>query len=90
MFAIEYHCRRCEPSHQGRFFKKPDEKDLSGYTKATLLLKEVGTRHIPDDGILPGDETGRLFRWGYRRYQEMFNERQLVGLELSCRAIMTA
>jgi adenine-specific DNA methylase len=88
MFAIEYHCRRCKPSHQGRFFKKPDEKDLSGYTKAASLLKEVGTRHIPNDGILPGDETGRLFRWGYRRYREMFNERQLLGLELSCRAIM--
>jgi adenine-specific DNA methylase len=88
MFAIEYHCRSCKPSHQGRFFKKPDEKDLAGYAEASSLLKEVGTRHIPDDKILPGDETGRLFRWGYRRYQEMFNERQLFGLELSCRAIM--
>jgi adenine-specific DNA methylase len=88
MFAIEYHCRRCKPSHQGRFFKKPDEKDLAGYTKASSLLKEVGTRHIPEDEILAGDETARLFRWGYRCYREMFNERQLLGLELSCRAIM--
>jgi adenine-specific DNA methylase len=87
MFAIEYHCRRCKPSHQGRFFKKPDEKDLSVFAKASSHLKALGTRHIPDDEILPGDETGRLFRWGYRRYREMFNERQLLGLELSCRAI---
>jgi adenine-specific DNA methylase len=88
MFAIEYYCRRCKPSHKGRFFKKPGEKDLSAYAEASLLLKELGGRHIPDDEILPGDETSRLFRWGYRRYREMFNERQLLGLELSCRAII--
>ena len=34
-----------------------------------------------------GDETDRLLRWGYRHYREMFNDRQLLGLELSCRAI---
>lgn len=88
MFAIEYHCRRCKPSRKGRFFKKPDEEDLLSYIKASSLLKEIGTRHIPDDDILPGDETDRLFRWGYRRYREMFNERQLLGMELSCRAIL--
>lgn len=88
MFAIEYHCRRCKPSHPGRFFKKPDERDLLGYAKASSLLKEVDARHIPDDRILPGDETDRLLRWGYRHYREMFNQRQLLGLELSCQAIM--
>jgi hypothetical protein len=35
---------------------------------------------IPDQAIPEGDETGRLLRWGYRRYREMFNERQLLGL----------
>ena len=40
------------------------------------------TRHIP-----PGDETDRLHRWGYARYRELFNPRQLLGLELSCRLI---
>ena len=44
---------------------------------------------MPDDAIPPGDETGRLLRWGYRHYREMFNERQLLGLELSCRTIKT-
>jgi putative DNA methylase len=29
----------------------------------------------------------RLHRWGYRHYREMFNARQLLGLELSCQAI---
>jgi adenine-specific DNA methylase len=87
MFAIEYHCRSCKPTHQGRFFKKPDETDLANYSRAASLLQEVGTGHIPDDEILPGDESDRLHRWGYRLYREMFNERQLLGLELSCRVI---
>jgi hypothetical protein len=29
-----------------------------------------------------------LHRWGYRKYTDLFNARQLLGLELSCRAIM--
>ena len=28
LFAIEYHCPKCKPSHRGRFFKKPDKTDL--------------------------------------------------------------
>ena len=44
-------------------------------------------RFVPDQEILPGDETDRLHRWGYRFYRELFNERQLLGLELSCRQI---
>src|SRR5205823_14794468 len=39
---------------------------------------------IPQEAIPPGDETDRLHRWGYRHYREMFNARQLLGLELSC------
>ena len=42
---------------------------------------------MPDDAIPGGDETDRLHRWGYRHYREMFNSRQLLGLELSCRFI---
>ena len=34
-----------------------------------------------------GDETDRLHRWGYRRYREMFTERQLLGLGFLLRQI---
>ena len=44
-------------------------------------------RFVPADAIPAGDETNRLHRWGYRYYREMFNVRQLLGLELSCRRI---
>lgn len=42
---------------------------------------------MPDGQVLSGDETDRLHRWGYTRYRQMFNARQLLGLELSCRLI---
>ena len=42
---------------------------------------------MPNEVILSGDETDRLHRWGYARYRDMFNERQLLGLELSCQLI---
>ncbi|MEW6181516.1 MAG: DNA methylase [Chloroflexota bacterium] len=87
MLAIEYHCHNCKPHYMGRFFKKPDETDLAKYKKAAENWAQMDALYVPDDEIPPGDETGRLHRWGYRRYREMFNERQLLGLELSCRFI---
>ena len=87
MFAIEYHCKRCKKQHTGRFFKTPGSGDLARYTEAEAILRTVEPLFIPDDKIPGGDETDRLHRWGYQHYREMFNARQLLGLELSCRAI---
>lgn len=88
MVAIEYHCPACKPHHVGRFFKKPDAGDLAKYAAAAATWARLNPLYVPDDEIPRGDETDRLHRWGYRRYREMFNERQLLGLELSCRAIV--
>ena len=87
MFAIEYYCAICKPLHRGRFFKKPDDQDLHRYSEAESIWAQMEPKFAPDDEIPPGDETNRLHRWGYRKYQEMFNARQLLGLELSCQAI---
>ena len=87
MFALEYYCPTCKNSHQGRFFKKPDAADLAKHTEAENRLAAMKASFIPDDLIPPGDETARLHRWGYSRYREMFNSRQLLGLELICREI---
>jgi len=48
---------------------------------------ELQARFVPEDQIPSGDETNRLHRWGYNHYREMFNARQLLGLELSARII---
>ena len=71
MFAIEYHCPLCKGNHQGRFFKKPDAEDLAKYAEAGRRLAGMKTNFIPLDLIPAGDETDRLHRWGYSRYEEM-------------------
>jgi putative DNA methylase len=88
MFAIEYYCYPCRSRYQGRFFKKPDRVDLVKYKEAESAHVSLNSPLIPDDKIPAGDETDRLLRWGYLRYSQMFNARQLLGLALSCGTIM--
>ena len=87
MFAIEYHNSRRRGEHRGRFFKRPDTEDLGRAKAAARRWEQLETLFVPDDSIPPGDETNRLHRWGYTRYRDMFNARQLLGLELSCRLV---
>ncbi len=51
------------------------------------MLRGMRLQYVPEARIPPGDESSRLHRWGYRRYREMFNSRQLFGLEISCRLV---
>jgi putative DNA methylase len=87
LFAIEYHCPSCKQSQEGRFFKKPDDRDMEHVLEAGKRWSAMDSKYVPEDDIPSGDETNRLHRWGYRRYREMFNPRQLLGLELSGRII---
>jgi adenine-specific DNA methylase len=82
MWALEYHCQTCKATQVGRFFKPPDAEDVSHFERARALLERTADLPIPEDEIPAGDETDRLHRWGYVRYREMFNERQLLGLGL--------
>ena len=87
LFALEYHCSSCRALHKGRYFKSPDATDLDRVKQAARTLTKMRLRLVPDDQIPKGDESTRLHRWGYKEYKELFNERQLVGLELSARYI---
>ena len=81
LWAIEYHCERCYADRVGRMFKAPDIEDHRRFGRAAASFAESGARlPIPDDEIPRGDETDRLHRWGYLRYREMFNDRQLLAL----------
>ena len=87
LFAIEYYNPERKAHHKGRFFKKPDADDIACAADATSRWTRIEPRFVPDQPIPPGDETHRLHRWGHSRYRDMFNPRQLLGLELSCRLI---
>lgn len=89
LFAIEYFNPLRKSAHLGRFFKKPDDKDLERVKVATARWKDLPPIFVPQEEILPGDETDRLHKWGYRRYRDLFNERQLLGLETICRLILS-
>jgi putative DNA methylase len=81
LFALEYHCPKCEPSHTGRFFKQPDGADWQRLQQAKEALASSSQHFIPDEEIPAGDETARLHRWGYRLYRQLFNARQLLSLQ---------
>ena len=89
LFAMEYHLPEALPKGQrkGRLFKAPDAEDLAKFANMEQRAKAETWQFAPDDAIPKGDETERLHRWGYHRYRELFNPRQLLGLELSCRWI---
>jgi adenine-specific DNA methylase len=87
LFAIEYYNPHRKAQHKRRFFKKPDAKDLARVAEAERRWRGSHARFVPEQEILSGDETNRLHRWGYSHYREMFNNRQLLGLELSCHLI---
>src|SRR3984957_10809069 len=88
MFAIEYYNPQRKDGHLGRFFKKPDAKDLARAEEASSRWGATRPKFVPRQEILPGDETDRLHRWGYKHYRDLFNERQLLGLEARCRLIV--
>jgi putative DNA methylase len=87
LVAIEYYNPARRQRHKGRFFKKPDAKDLERYQESEHRWKAMSPHFVPVQKILPGDESDRLHRWGYERYSDLFNSRQLLGLELSARLI---
>ncbi|MBI5581436.1 MAG: DUF1156 domain-containing protein [Deltaproteobacteria bacterium] len=87
LFALEYYCQNCRDKHSGRFFKAPDSQDLAQVQEAGKRWEKTRAKYVPVDEIPSGDETNRLHRWGYTHYHEMFNSRQLLGLELSARII---
>lgn len=87
LFAIEYYNPNRGADHKGRLFKSPDAKDLARWAKAEAAWASARYEFVPDDDIPSGDETDRLHRWGYKKYRDLFNARQLIGLELIARKV---
>lgn len=86
LFAIEYYNPDLK-DRPGRLFKKPDREDLARVAEAESLWHRMRPSFVPDDAIPEGDESSRLHRWGYQRFRDLFNARQLLSLETSARLI---
>lgn len=88
LFAIEYSPSEKPEGHKGRFFKKPDKQDLK---KAAQLLGSINKGYIdllPESEIPLGDETKRLFNWGYKNFSDLFNGRQKTVLPILLREVL--
>lgn len=88
LFALEYVNPARKREYTGRLFKKPSAKDLARLKEVERRWQGLEKQFVPNERILPGDESDRLHRWGYQRYCDLFNSRQLLGLELSCQLIV--
>jgi len=82
LFAMEYYNPDLK-DRPGRLFKKPDTDDLARVEAVTVTWNRMRKSFVPDDLIPAGDESSRLHRWGYGRFRELFNPRQLLALETS-------
>jgi adenine-specific DNA methylase len=84
LVAVEYHCATCATSKGStrHSYKQPDAGDLERLLRAGKLAAKTDSPFWPDELIPQGVETAGLMRWGYIRWRDLFNERQLYGLAL--------
>jgi putative DNA methylase len=83
MTCLVTHCEDC-----GRGFKAPGADDLKRYgILEARAAKSLDTLAVPGGEIPVGRNTNQMRRYGYRRWNEMFNARQLLGLDVLVRAV---
>ncbi|KXA95578.1 hypothetical protein AKJ36_00080 [candidate division MSBL1 archaeon SCGC-AAA259I07] len=83
MIAIKYECKNCEDVN----FKKVTEDDKELFQKSLEAFKNTDV-NVPTQKIPEGQETNRLHKWGYTRFHQMFNDRQLLCLSKILKEIM--
>ena len=91
LFALEYHCAACKIRTGpvvAASSRAPMPRTTRGFppARARKRFAAIESPFWPKDPIPPGDETNRLLRWGYRRFRDLHNERQLLGLANPCRS----
>lgn len=96
LYAVEYYCEDCDQrgleksAYKG--YKQAEAEDKQLFEKAK---REWNTRtdlhdYVPNEGIPQGHMTADrnpLFDHGYEKWEDMFNERQLLSLSKLLRSI---
>ena len=84
IIAIEYYCPHCK-NHD---YKAPDEKDFALQAKAKNDFSALeSSLPIPQQTIPSGYNTNQIINHGYKKFKDLFNERQLLCLGLLLKGI---
>jgi len=84
LVAIEYYCPHCK-SHD---YKKIEERDIELYNEACRKYDEIECElPIPQQDIPAGYNTNQILNHRYKKYKDLFNKRQLLGLGLLLKEI---
>lgn len=72
----------------GRVYQRPTEADLAQYVRVERrVARRWDDMLIPSEAIPDGTNTDQMRRYGYRYWHQMFNARQLAGLDLLFQSI---
>lgn len=79
LIAIEYYCPACG----AHGYKKIEPQDEALYKEACAEYDRIkDTLPIPDQDIPVGYNTNQILNHGYKKFSDLFNKRQLLGLGL--------
>jgi hypothetical protein len=85
MLMLEVEC----PEH-GTLFKRPQQADLAAVERAKSLLADLEPElPLPHLALEAYSASLHVRRYGYRRYRDLFSERQLVTLGILLRTVST-
>lgn len=86
LYGVEYYCLVCDR----KGYKAADDDDDRLYSDAARQFAALKEQlPMPQQAIPPGKETTpRLPNWGYGRFLDMFNDRQLLCLTRLMREIL--
>lgn len=83
MRSLTVWCDACGKRHQ-----KPTAADETRYTGiASEVAARFGDLRVPREAIPAGFNTNQMRKYGYRYWHQMFNDRQLRGLDLLFAAV---
>ena len=84
IIAIEYDCPHCK-AHD---YKAPDADDQMLRQKAMADYNRIkSSLPVPEQDIPAGFNTNQILNHGYRKFRDLFNDRQLLCLGLLLQAI---
>ncbi|WP_336022454.1 DUF1156 domain-containing protein [Halobellus salinisoli] len=96
LHSVEYYCEHCDEAGEEtsayKGYKQAEDADISLYEEAKQEWENNDDlrEYVPSEEIPPGHMTSErnpLFDHGYEKWEDMFNERQLLSLSTLLKSI---